>query len=227
MIEATGGSCSVSVCFDGVIVSNEEVLNAESKHSELLGVLVDRVLKNVEREKIDAVALSSGPGSYTGLRIGSSIAKGLAMGWSVPIISVDTLQLIAHTALKKHKDIKQGDIVRPMIDARRMEVYTADFDCRGLRLTDDKPLVLDKYNTVNDGGVVTYFVGNGAGKVRGLIDNVDNIVIDEDILPLSKYMYDIANDKYKKKDFVDIAYFEPNYLKEYVAVVGKNKVLGK
>lgn len=228
MIEATGVSCSVALSVCGKIVSNEEVLKAEGRHSEILAVMTDCVLKNKGDARIDAVALSSGPGSYTGLRIGSSLAKGLALGWGVPMMAIDTLELMAFMTLDKYSDkIKEGDIIRPMIDARRMEVYTADFDHRGFRLTKDKPLVIDKDNVAKDGGVVTYLVGNGAGKARELVKGKDCIVIDGDILPLARYMHDMANEKYCKKDFVDIAYFEPNYIKEYVAVVGKNKVLGK
>lgn len=225
LIEATSSCCSVAISRGTEIVYSKEIKEA-SRHAELLAVIVDEALKNVtDGKKVDAVAISSGPGSYTGLRIGSSLAKGLCMGWGVPLISISTLDIITAMAVAKHTP-KSGKIM-PMIDARRMEVYTADYDNKGNRLSEDRAEILTKeaYNNLDTNILI---VGSGAGKIKNLeLSFIDNITIDDTLYPMAKNMAGMAYNKYIKGDFVDVAYYEPNYLKEYVAVVAKNKVLNR
>ena len=166
----------------------------------------------------DAVAVSAGPGSYTGLRIGVSSAKGLCYALGVPLIAVDTLQTIVVEAIKWVGD----DILYcPMIDARRMEVYTALFDGNAKRLTEVEAKIIDENSfreVLEEGRVV--FCGNGADKCRQAIRHPNAVFLD-DIHPLSSNMLSVASDKLKSGTVEDTAYFEPFYLKEFVGTKPK------
>ena len=166
----------------------------------------------------DAVAVSAGPGSYTGLRIGVSSAKGLCYALGVPLIAVDTLQTIVVEAIKRVDD---DMLYCPMIDARRMEVYTALFDGNAKRLTEVEAKIIDENSfreVLEEGRVV--FCGNGADKCRQAIRHPNAVFLD-DIHPLSSNMLPAAADKLKSGAVEDTAYFEPFYLKEFVGTKPK------
>lgn len=200
-------------------------------HATLCGVFVEEALSFAESHAIplDAVAVSEGPGSYTGLRIGYSMAKGVCYGRGVPLISIPTLELMCVPVLlgKEMADYSEDDenpvgpLLVPMIDARRMEVYSAVYD-RGLkpvRGIQADIVEADTYREYLDKGPV-YFFGDGAGKTKAVIQHPNAHFID-DIHPLAKYMQPLAERKFFREEFADVAYSEPFYLKEFVAKPSK------
>lgn len=221
-IETSTSACSVALVNEGKVVQNE-VNYKERSHATSLSPLVQKILDKaqIKDEKIDAVAVSCGPGSYTGLRIGVSTAKGLCYGRNIPLIAVNTLELIAYTAGLKSDE----SLICPMIDARRMEVYTALYN-RKLEVV--KPIsaeiVTDDFlaGDLNKNKII--FVGDGASKCKDTIQSSNAHFID-DIIPLAENMAELASQKFNSKDFEDVAYFEPFYLKEFVATTPKKKIL--
>lgn len=225
-IETATNVCSVAVSENEDVIF--EKINTEGpSHAALLGVFVQEALaflKDTNR-RLDAVAVSSGPGSYTGLRIGVSEAKGLCYGLDIPLIAVDTLKVMAMTALL-HADMPADALLCPMIDARRMEVYAEIFDSR---LQVVRPVAADivdenTYAAYLEKGCMVFF-GNGAGKCKANIVHPHAVFL-TDIFPAASQMAKLAMDAYRNRDFVDVAYYEPFYLKEFVATIAKNKVLG-
>jgi len=195
-------------------------------HSTMLATYLQELQKHAQENKItiDAVAVSSGPGSYTGLRIGVSTAKGLCYGAGKPLISVCTLATIARMAIDNRLYKGDGDfLIVPMIDARRMEVYTANFNSKGEQLTQVEAKILDQtsYAAELAAGPVL-FTGNGAEKFRELVgDNPNAFFAPQE--PHAAGMRIIAANKLMGKEFEDNAYFEPFYLKDFIA--GKPKKL--
>ena len=185
-------------------------------HAERLHLYIDAVLKQTQTEfsQIDAIAVSKGPGSYTGLRIGVSAAKGLCFGLDIPLISLPTLEVLAHKT-----QIEEGSIVATL-DARRMEVYSAVFDTNHQCIdpTTAKILNAESYADLLEKHTV-FFVGNGAAKTQDLIDHPNAHFDDQ--LPSSKEMCALSYQKYKAEDFEDLAYFEPFYLKDFIAFPSK------
>lgn len=191
----------------------------DGNHIRLLPLFVDELLAAVRDRglALDAVALSQGPGSYTGLRIGSGIAKGLCYGLDVPLIPVDTLQLLCQAAVATTKDIPAGAWLCPMVDARRMEVYTAMYEPLALRRVGDiAAQVVDAHTFA---GVLAerpvVFMGNGAAKCQSVITS-PNARFLEDIVPDAQYMGGLAERTDTRLDCRQTAYFEPFYLKEFV-----------
>jgi tRNA threonylcarbamoyladenosine biosynthesis protein TsaB len=182
-------------------------------------VYIDEVLKqaNLKAVQLDAIAVSKGPGSYTGLRIGVSAAKGLCFAIGKPLIAVSTLEALAHQV-----KTKEGIII-PMLDARRLEVYSAVFDSDYNRLRETQAQVLseDSFKNYLKETKVT-FIGNGVAKTKELIIHNNAIFIDGK-LPSADQMSQLAYNKYKKNDIEDVAYFEPYYLKDFVALKPKTK----
>ena len=223
-IETSTSVCSCTLSQKGRIVFNKENLAGQS-HSTLLGVFVEEIMTFVRTMgiTIDAIAVSSGPGSYTGLRIGVSEAKGLAYGFGVPLIAIPTPLLMA--SMVQHQ-APPTSLLCPMIDARRMEVYTTMYDTslRLVRSTSADIIDASSYTDYLEKQPV-YFFGNGAEKCKTLLSHPHAHFIDG-IYPLASGMAGLAEKAFVEKNFVDVAYFEPCYLKEYVAVVGKNKVFG-
>lgn len=174
---------------------------------------------------LDAVCVSKGPGSYTGLRIGVSMAKGLCFGADAKLIAVDTLALIAHTAIKSGA-VESDALVCPMIDARRMEVYASFFDSNLNQVRATSADIIDE-NSYSEylGGKKVYFCGNGSDKCKSVLTGANANFI-SDIIPLAENMVELSEKKYAEQKFEDVAYFEPEYVKEFVATVAKNKVLG-
>lgn len=223
-IETATEVCSVAVSQDGAVVFEREETNGPS-HATVLGVFADEALQFVRTSslKLDAVAVSCGPGSYTGLRIGVSEAKGLCYGLGIPLIAIDTLKIMAKAALQKRLD--DDVLLCPMIDARRMEVYDAIYDTH---LSEVKAVSAD---IIDETSFATYlkdrkvaFFGNGADKCKKVLTD-DNALFIDGVYPAANNMVELAEEAFVAGRFVDVAYFEPFYLKEFVATIAKNKVL--
>ena len=220
-IETSTEVCSVALSQDGVSLFSKEDFNGPS-HNTLLGVYVDEALSYADSHAIplDAVAVSCGPGSYTGLRIGVSMAKGVCYGRDLKLIGLPTLEVMSVPVLLS-KELPDDALLCPMIDARRMEVYAAIYD-RGLNVK--KPISADiidenSYAEYLDEHPV-YFFGNGAAKCREKITHPNAHFLD-DIHPLAKWMFPLAEKAIANDKFDDVAYFEPFYLKEFVASTPK------
>ena len=218
-IETSTKVCSVCIAANGDILALVEDNEDEYTHAEKLNVLVDKVLKEsiLKFGDLHAIAISEGPGSYTGLRIGVSAAKGFAVALGIPIIAVNTLKAMSAGVGDKNKD----SLLIPMIDARRMEVF-----CAGFR-SDLQPVFETRAEILNsqsfpeaEAFTKVLFFGNGAEKCREILEPLGFKYI-PDISASANGMAKLANEKYQKSDFVDTAYFEPFYLKDFVA--GKPK----
>lgn len=211
-IETATTNCSVSISKDGVTVALKEDYNSKYSHAESLHVFINEVLgeAQITAKQLDAIAVSKGPGSYTGLRIGVSAAKGLCFSLDKPLISIATLEALAHQV-----SIDAGCIV-PMLDARRMEVYVATYTPQHIQTTAIQAQILDSNSfeaILNQDKV--YFIGSGVEKTKTLISH-PNAVFIKDKLPSAKEMGRLAHEKLKKHDFEDVAYFEPFYLKDFI-----------
>jgi len=211
-LETTTTNCSVTLSNKEEILAVKELNNANYSHAESLHVFISEVLKeaNIEISKLDAIAVSKGPGSYTGLRIGVSAAKGLCFALDIPLISVSTLESLA-----SQLEIDEGYIV-PMLDARRMEVYSAIYDSKNNLVRDIKAQIIDEssfYEQLQKGPV--YFIGNGVEKTQKII-NHENVNFIMGKFPSSLQMVTLAYAKYTKSDTEDVAYFEPFYLKDFL-----------
>jgi tRNA threonylcarbamoyladenosine biosynthesis protein TsaB len=219
-IETATTVCSVALCENDQVLSSKE-LNAGYTHAENLHVFIDEVLKKakVEPSQLNAVAVSKGPGSYTGLRIGSSTAKGLAFALNIPLISIDTLQLMARAAMLKDNTY---DHYVPMIDARRMEIYCAVYD-KDLERKNEIQAVILTEETAKDFSHYKKpcFFGEGMAKCRELLSDIPASGFIDGVLPLARNMGELSFDKFKKSLFEDVAYFEPFYLKEFMAGLKK------
>ena len=225
LIETATDSCSVALSKNSEIIS-EKFINEPKAHASVIGGYVTDILaeNSVAMADCSAVAVSKGPGSYTGLRVGVSIAKGLCYGAGKPLISVCTLATIAQMALDNNLYTGKGDFtIIPMIDARRMEVYTANFNSKGEQLTPVEAKILDEnsYAAELAAGPVL-FTGNGAEKFKELVGNNPNAYFAPQA-PHATGMRVIASAKLEAGEFEDNAYFEPFYLKDFVA--GKPKKL--
>lgn len=218
-IETATTNCSVSLSKEGKTIVLKEDNDKSYSHAERLHVYIDEVLKeaNINSNKLDAISVSKGPGSYTGLRIGVSAAKGLCFALDKPLISISTLGALAH-------QVKMDDgIIVSMLDARRMEVYSAIYDSNYNQIRETQAQILDEtsFNDYLEQGKV-YFIGNGVEKTKTLINHPNAIFI-EAKLPSANDMSLLADTKYKKNDTEDVAYFEPYYLKDFVALKPKSK----
>lgn len=225
-IETSTDVCSVAVSVDGQC-EWERVDDTGPNHAEKLGVFVDEALSFIDMKLIplDAVAVSSGPGSYTGLRIGVSMAKGVCYGRDVKLISVPTLQLMCVPVLLNDRlGIEDDALLCPMIDARRMEVYAGLWNraLKPVREVGADIVTEDTYREWLDQHPV-YFFGNGAAKCMETI-NHPNAHLIENIRPLAKNMFPLAERKMFDNNTEDVAYFVPSYLKDYVAKLPKKLV---
>lgn len=213
-IETATTNCSVSISKEGKVLFLKEDNNLQYSHAESLHVFINEVMKQAKvlPSQLNAIAVSKGPGSYTGLRIGVSAVKGLCFALDKPLISVDTLQSLSHQV-----DVKDGVIV-PMLDARRMEVYSAIFDADHHKIRNTEAQILGdaSFNSYLELGKV-YFIGNGTLKAKTIITHPNAHFID-DKLPSAREMGSLSYEKYKKNNIEDIAYFEPYYLKEFIGL---------
>lgn len=223
-IESATEGCSVAISDEGALVFNESD-SASRNNAVALGVLVDRALALADSRglKLDAVAVSEGPGSYTGLRIGVSMAKGICFGRDLKLIAVPTLKLLCVQPLLG-MELPEDALLCPMIDARRMEVYAAVYDraLQVVRPTQADIVESDTYQEYLDKHPV-YFLGNGAAKCKERISHPNAHFLD-DITPKAEWMFPLAEMSFNREEFSDVAYFEPCYLKDYVAIKPKKLV---
>lgn len=216
-IETSTKNCSVALAKDGTLVALKELNDGNYSHAEKLHVFIEEVLKESKQSfsALDAIAVSKGPGSYTGLRIGVSAAKGLCFALDIPLISIDTLQSLALQANQTN------GITVPMLDARRMEVYSAVFNAFNERIRQTKAEVIDENSFIeylNEGDV--YFIGDGVEKTAQVIQHKNANYIEQK-LPSANEMISLAYQKYTNDDFEDTAYFEPYYLKDFMVTQKK------
>lgn len=216
-IDTSTNVCSVAVSQDGACIFDKED-HSGPNHAERLGAFVDEALSFIDNHAIplDAVAVSCGPGSYTGLRIGVSMAKGICYAQDIPLIGLPTLEVMCVPVLL-FRDLPEDALLCPMIDARRMEVYAAVYD-RALRpLRPTSADIVDEHSYAEflaDRPV--YFFGNGSAKCRETLQHPHAHFL-ENIHPLAKWMFPLAERAHARQEFKDVAYFEPFYLKEFVA----------
>lgn len=210
-IETATKNCSVSLARNGETILCKEIAEEGYSHAEKLHVFIEEIIKESQLniKDLTAVAVSKGPGSYTGLRIGVSTAKGLCYALGIPLISVDTLAVLA--AAVTHND---GWIV-PMIDARRMEVYSAVFDQNYNKIKEVQAEILteNSYSEVTD---TIYIVGDCQEKCKTVLTRANFVFLPEIIFPSAQEMSTLSYAKFVQNDFEDVAYFEPFYLKDFM-----------
>ena len=225
-IETSTTVCSAALTAEGMVLTHYEDFEGRN-HAALLSDYVKACLDFLaDKElKLDAVAVSIGPGSYTGLRIGLSEAKGLAYALDIPLIAVSTLELMATRVMFSTLDIDPDTIFVPMIDARRMEVYTAAYDFALEELMAPQPLILDEnsYADLIATGRQILLFGNGSAKAADVV-TASNVRIVEGVDPLAVDMIALAERAYSERKFVDLAYSVPVYLKDFVATKPKKLI---
>ncbi|WP_295772497.1 tRNA (adenosine(37)-N6)-threonylcarbamoyltransferase complex dimerization subunit type 1 TsaB [uncultured Mucilaginibacter sp.] len=216
-IETATTACSVAIASQNEILAVKE-LNQRNVHAEVITVFIEEVFAALQMQyaDIDAVAVSSGPGSYTGLRIGVSTAKGLCYGLDKPLIAVETLQAMANGMAELIND--EDLLLCPMIDARRMEVYTALFDAKGNRLQPTTAEIIDEHSfaSVLEQQKVLFF-GDGAAKCQEVLGKWSNARFETDFINSAKHLSKGAFEAFSSQKFEDVAYFEPFYLKDFIA----------
>ncbi|HUH46290.1 MAG TPA: tRNA (adenosine(37)-N6)-threonylcarbamoyltransferase complex dimerization subunit type 1 TsaB [Arenibacter sp.] len=211
-LETATTNCSVSIARNGELIQLREDNSPQYSHSEQLHLFVQEALQeaSLSFRDISAIAVSKGPGSYTGLRIGVSAAKGLCFSLDLPLISVPTLEVLA-----KQEVDKGHDFIVPLLDARRMEVYSAVYNARGEQIRETKAEIVqnESYGEYAEKGKVL-LIGNGADKCRELLGHPNFIF--KSALPSSREMADLSHKKFRSGQFEDVAYFEPFYLKDFI-----------
>ncbi|MDE5744204.1 MAG: tRNA (adenosine(37)-N6)-threonylcarbamoyltransferase complex dimerization subunit type 1 TsaB [Paramuribaculum sp.] len=224
-IDTSTDVCSTALTADGDILIHREDFTGRNHASLLSGFIKDCIDRAAELGlNLNAVAVSMGPGSYTGLRIGLSEAKGLAYSLGIPLIGIDTLKLLAVSVMFSGTDIPEGALFAPMIDARRMEVFTAVYDMALEPLLEPQPMVLntESYSQFTAENQVLFF-GNGSDKAKDILCGKNTIFIDG-IKPLAVDMLALSELAWSKKDFIDIAYSTPWYRKEFQTTAPKAKI---
>ena len=226
-IETSTDVCSVALTSEGQVLDHSENYEGQT-HATLLSQYVQQALQYARTREvsIDAIAVSIGPGSYTGLRIGLSEAKGLAFGLSVPLIGVNTLQLLAVSAMFNHFIDEERLLYVPMIDARRMEVYTAAYTPALEALVEPQAMILDEHSFKNllDEGYTLVAIGNGSDKAREVLKH-EHMRFIAGIKPVALEMMALAEKAFREQQFIDVAYSTPLYLKEFQATKPKNPIL--
>ena len=221
-VDTSSFICSISI-FENLSLISSNSSEVEKSHSKLIIQLIDQSLKDakIKINELDAFAVSMGPGSYTGLRIGVSTIKGLCYSLDKPLISINTLEILSKSALN-HINNYNDFFICPMIDARRMEVFTKMLDNDFNEVEKDKALILDdkSFNDIG-GGKSIYFFGDGSNKFQK-ITNKKNFHFIDNIISSSKNMGELANIKYENNQFENLTTFEPFYIKDFF-IVNKNK----
>lgn len=228
-IDTSTDVCSAALTAEGQILLHREDFGGRNHAALISDYIKDCLDFAADHEmSLEAVAVSMGPGSYTGLRIGLSEAKGLAYALDIPLIGVSTLQLMATRVMFSTLDIDPEAIFVPMIDARRMEVYTAAYDFGLAELMAPQPLILDEdsYAALLASGRPVLFFGNGSDKARELLGTHANAVFVPDVVPLAVDMVALSELAHSRRDFLDLAYSTPAYLKDFQATKPKS-LLGK
>ena len=219
LIETSTEACSVAISLGDKVISQEYIKEPKA-HASMLAPLIETTLKrcNIEVKDLDAVAVSEGPGSYTGLRVGVSTAKGICFGKNILLIGISTLTTLAY------QSEGQYDLIVPMIDARRMEVFTATYNSDYQRINEIRPEILDE-NSFSDilSSNRVLFIGDGVEKFKNIC-NKENGSFDTSS-PKASAMATPAFEMWTKKEFKDVAYFEPFYLKDFVAGISKKSIL--
>jgi tRNA threonylcarbamoyladenosine biosynthesis protein TsaB len=229
-LETATTVCSVALCTADSIVDSREN-NENRSHASLLTVYVEDILREqgVKSKDLDAVAVSKGPGSYTGLRIGVSVAKGISYRAGIPLIGIDTPLSMFHGMKYEERgiEIKSENVIYcPMLDARRMEVYYCLFDSNGLRLGEISAEIIgeNSFSGISEENQIIFF-GDGAMKCEGVMKR-KNSVFYPDFKISSEHMLEPVNEAFSAGRFEDIAYFEPFYLKDFITTIQKKNVLG-
>ncbi|MBN2779399.1 MAG: tRNA (adenosine(37)-N6)-threonylcarbamoyltransferase complex dimerization subunit type 1 TsaB [Bacteroidales bacterium] len=224
-IETSTDICSVGLAKNGVLVDmliDNPILSGvgHGQHSRILAVLIKDLLEknSLSANLLDSVAVSGGPGSYTGLRIGVSTAKGVCLGADLPLIAIDTLLIIAKMAHEKR--MGKFDLIIPMIDAKRMEVYCSVFDQNLNQIEETQAKIIDENSFSNFPGKKILFCGNGAVKCQEVLKR-DDFVFTDDVFPSAEYMSELAEISFNNNAFADLVYYEPFYLKSFVATTPK------
>ena len=216
-LETATKNCSVSISQNGKTILCKEMAEAGYSHAERLHVFIEECLKesNLTFKDLSAIAVSQGPGSYTGLRIGVSAAKGMCFALDIPLIAVDTLQVLA-----SQLTISEGLIV-PMIDARRMEVYSSIYTFNFDKIRGVQAEILTENSFVEISKTI-HFVGDCAEKAKTVLTNSNFIFHDTIVYPSANEMSELSYKKFQENNFEDVAYFEPYYLKDFIGTVSKN-----
>jgi len=228
-IETGTSTCSVALCENLKTLAIKESHETESNHSNSLALFIQEVLDlgGVTASELNAVAVSMGPGSYTGLRIGVSTAKGICYASKVPLIGINSLTVLAKgVLLSDNRTLRDDFLICPTIDARRMEVYTALFNKRLEFIEETNAHILDSNSfssPLAKNKIV--FVGNGALKASSVISH-PNALFELNIKPSARFMIPLAQEMFEQKKIEDVAYFEPYYLKDFVARMPSKNVLG-
>ncbi|MFM7232943.1 MAG: tRNA (adenosine(37)-N6)-threonylcarbamoyltransferase complex dimerization subunit type 1 TsaB [Flavobacteriales bacterium] len=221
LLETSSKNCSVALVDEHRVIAHRAASAEHFVHAEQLHGMLEEISKEVSfsLNMLSAIAVGRGPGSYTGLRIGVSAAKGLCFALNIPLISIDTTQLLADYAITQFAPV--GNVV-PLIDARRMEVYMATFDGKATRMSEDSAVIVDENTfTVFDAQQLV-LVGDGAEKCKAIVDkNVRTLCI----MPDATMMHKRALQLFQESRFEDTAYFEPFYLKEYTPGISRKGVL--
>ncbi len=215
-LETATKNCSVSIAKNGETIICKQMAEEGYSHAEKLHVFIDAVLKEstIDFKDLDAIAVSQGPGSYTGLRIGVSAAKGLCFALDIPLIAVDTLAVLAAQVTKK------DGIIIPMIDARRMEVYSAVFNSNQIKISEVKAEIITE-ESYQENNETIYVVGDCQEKCKTVLTKSNFVFLEHIIYPSANEMSRLSYDKFQKNDIEDVAYFEPYYLKDFMITTSK------
>lgn len=210
-IETATKNCSVSLANDGTTLISKEIAEAGYSHAEKLHVFIEEIVKEagIDFKVLKAIAVSKGPGSYTGLRIGVSAAKGFCYALNIPLISIDTLTILANKI-----NVENGLII-PMIDARRMEVYSAVFDSNKNKISDVEAIILNELSFDNYTQTI-HFIGDSNQKAKTILNKSNFVFYDDLMYPSATEMSQLSFNKYVNSDFENLAYFEPYYLKDFM-----------
>ena len=217
-LETATKVCSVALSLDGKLIVLKEIEEGGYSHGENLNCFIEDVLKEalINIKNLSAISLASGPGSYTGLRIGAATAKGLCYALEIPLIAIDALKCLAEIAAEFHPEIT----LCPVIDARRMEVYNAMIDKSGVQIKDISADIIDE-SSYSEFEPFVYF-GDGAEKLQDIWSS-KNCTIDTSIKSSAKGQVKLAYEKFQLQQFEDVAYWEPFYLKDFIAGIKKVK----
>ena len=225
LIETSTSLCSVALCEDGRVLSSRQSSQPRS-HASMTAVFIKELLgeQAMLAADLDAVCLSAGPGSYTGLRVGSSTAKGLCFACSIPLLAVGTLEVLANQAIENDLVPPEVDRIVPVLDARRMEVYTAVYDACGRALSEAEAKIIDSADCYGSllQGHNCLFIGDGAAKCSTVFSSESSRFVQT--CPTAMAMATLAFREYEMKNFKDCAYLEPFYLKQFVATQSKKKL---
>jgi len=224
LIETSTALCSTAICEDGKVIAYKESEEPRAQAAMTVPFIEENLrVCGLKPSDCDAVCVSMGPGSYTGLRVGVSTAKGLCFGTGLPLLALGTLDILREQAVEEAALPQGCKFIVPMVDARRMEVYCATFSTSGERLSETQPTVVDSESFADilaQGPVL--FVGDGAQKCRGTLIS-DNAYFHQ-CYPKASAMAVLAEQAFREKQFKDVAYFEPFYLKQFIATVSSKKL---